>query len=597
MTGDKPWPEVPIGNKDHANAAVVIIGAGISGMCTAIDLIKQNNCKNFIILEKSSGVGGTWHDNKYPGACCDVWSQLYSYSFAQNPFWTREYPGQEEILSYLMGVASHYNLYQHIRFNSTVENATWNDQSKKWKVHVKTAQGSKDAEFNPEYDINADFLVSAVGQLNVPKWPDIDGLEGFEGKVIHSARWDWSYDLKDKKIAVIGNGKAYNTSSRHKPLIRLNTGATAVQIIPEIAKVAKEVGIYQRTPNWVIPRLDAPIPSWTRSLFKYVPPLMWRKRALQMDFREGFYGIIGEPTSAGADEVRKYNQDMLDAAFPHDTIMQDKLRPNYNPGCKRIIISDDYYPTLALDHISLHTEKISSINKTGIEIEGGQQHDYDLIVLATGFQTLDFMHPISMQGYNNTALSSIWSRGAKALYGITVSSMPNFAMLYGPNTNLGHNSIILMIEAQSRYINALISPVLEARTAGLGLSIRPKDSRMNEYNDKLQNELSHSAFADPNCNSWYKTEEGLITNNWSKTVIDYQEMISKVNWEDDYEVEGDGKRVLEKRKVDRIGRVREETVVSNGVLGVMGVMSVAAFVAAGWILKNGGRYGAGLRVR
>ncbi|KAG9683235.1 FAD/NAD(P)-binding domain-containing protein, partial [Aureobasidium melanogenum] len=579
MTGDKPWPEVPIGNKDHANAAVVIIGAGISGMCTAIDLIKQNNCKNFIILEKSSGVGGTWHDNKYPGACCDVWSQLYSYSFAQNPSWTREYPGQEEILSYLMSIASHYNLYQHIRFNSTVESASWDDEAKKWKIHVKTAQGSKDAEFNPEYDISADFLVSAVGQLNVPKWPEIPGLKDFEGKVIHSARWDWSYDLKDKKIAVIGNG------------------ATAVQIIPEIAKVAKEVGIYQRTPNWLIPRLDAPIPSWTRSLFKYVPPLMWRKRALQMDFRESFYGIIGDSTSAGADEVRKYNQAMLDAAFPNNPTMQEKLRPNYNPGCKRIIISDDYYPALALPHVSLITDKISNITKTGIETEGGQHQDYDLIVLATGFKTLDFMHPIQMQGYNNTSLSSIWSQGARALYGITVSSMPNFGMCYGPNTNLGHNSIILMIEAQSRYINALISPVLEARKQGLKLGIRPKDSRMQDYNSKLQTDLSNSAFADPNCNSWYKTSEGLITNNWSNDVITYQNLISKVDWEEDYELEGDGKRVLENRKVDRIGRVKEETVVSNGVLGTIGVVGVAAVVAAGWVFRNGGRHVSSLRVR
>lgn len=178
-------------------------------MCTAIDLVKQNNCKNFIILEKSSGVGGTWHDNKYPGACCDVWSQLYSYSFAQNHAWTREYPGQEEILSYLMGVAQEYNLYQHVRFNTTVENATWDDEAKKWRIHVSTAKGSKDAEFNPEYDISADFLVSAVGQLNVPKWPQIPGLKEFEGKLMHSARWDWSYDLKDKKIAIIGNGMLF----------------------------------------------------------------------------------------------------------------------------------------------------------------------------------------------------------------------------------------------------------------------------------------------------------------------------------------------------------------------------------------------------
>ncbi|KAI4721988.1 cyclohexanone monooxygenase [Aureobasidium sp. EXF-10727] len=578
MAGDKPWPEVPIGNKDHANAAVVIIGAGISGLCTAIDLIKQNNCKNFIILEKSSGVGGTWHDNKYPGACCDVWSQLYSYSFAQNSDWTREYPGQEEILSYLMGVAQQYNLYQHVRFNTTVENATWDDEAKKWRIHVSTAKGSKDAEFNPEYDINADFLVSAVGQLNVPKWPDIPGIKDFKGKLIHSARWDWSYDLRDKKIAVVGNG------------------ATAVQIIPEIAKVASKVGIYQRTPNWLIPRLDAPIPSWTRSLFKYVPPLMWRKRALQMDFRESFYAIIGDTTSSGADEIRKLNKEMLNAAFPDDPQMQEKLLPNYNPGCKRIIISDDYYPTLTLPHVSLITDKISSITATGIATQENETTDYDLIILATGFETLDFMHPIQLHGHNGVPLAKLWHRGAQALYGITVSQLPNFGMLYGPNTNLGHNSIILMIEAQSRYINTLIAPILLARKQGDSLSIRPNDQRVEEYNQNLQHELSASAFADPNCNSWYKTSEGLITNNWSKNVVEYQDMVAEVRWSD-YVIEGTGREVLAAKEKTRIGRVREETRVSNAALAVLGVLSVGAVVVAGWVARGAGRGAGGLRVR
>ncbi|KAI4849199.1 cyclohexanone monooxygenase, partial [Aureobasidium sp. EXF-8845] len=419
MSGDKPWPEVPIGNKDHTNAAVVIIGAGI---CTAIDLIKRNNCKNFILLEKSSGFGGTWHDNKYPGACCDVWSQLYSYSFAQNANWTREYPGQEEILSYLMGVAQEYNLYQHVRFNTTVENATWDDETKKWKVQVSTAKGSKDAEFSAGYVINADFLVSAVGQLNVPKWPKIPGIEEFKGKIIHSARWDWSHDLTGKKIAVVGNVH---------PLMTMDQlGATAVQIIPEIAKVASKVGVYQRTPNWLIPRMDAPISAWTRTLFKYIPPIMHRKRALQMDFREGFYAIVGDTTSEGADEVRQLNAQMLEAAFPNDEEMKKKLLPGYNPGCKRIIISDDYYPALALPHVDLITSSITGITSTGISTSDDKTQDYDIMILATGFETLDFMHPIKMTGYNATPLSKVWSHGAKALYGITVSQMPNFAMLY-----------------------------------------------------------------------------------------------------------------------------------------------------------------------
>ncbi|KAK5699118.1 hypothetical protein LTR97_006767 [Elasticomyces elasticus] len=207
MTGDLPWPEVPIGNKNHADAAVVIIGAGIAGMCTAIDLIKRNNCRNFIILERSAALGGTWqvllrqqiigiqliistrHDNKYPGCCCDVFSTLYSYSFAQNSDWTREYPGQEEILAYLTKVAQDYGLYSHIRFNTQVEEARWDDELKRWRTKVTTPKGSKEAEYSPEYEIKSDFLVSAVGQLNQPALPKIDGLDKFSGKTMHSARW------------------------------------------------------------------------------------------------------------------------------------------------------------------------------------------------------------------------------------------------------------------------------------------------------------------------------------------------------------------------------------------------------------------------
>lgn len=228
MPGDKPWPEVRVGNANHANTAVLIIGAGISGICTAIDLVRQNNCRNFIIVEKSGGVGGTWHDNKYPGCCCDVWSALYSLSFEQNCEWTRLYPGQEEILAYLVGVAQKYKIYEHVRFNTSVENAVWDDEEKKWRVDVKTAEGSKDAEFNPRYEIKADFLVSAVGQLNQPKWPEIDGIDDFLGKKMHSARWDWSYDLQDKKIAILGNGKIsarpherlYSNMSKAAPPLR-----------------------------------------------------------------------------------------------------------------------------------------------------------------------------------------------------------------------------------------------------------------------------------------------------------------------------------------------------------------------------------------
>jgi cation diffusion facilitator CzcD-associated flavoprotein CzcO len=188
-------------------------------MCMAIDLLKRNSLQNFIILEKSSSIGGTWHDNKYPGCCCDVWSMLYSYSFEQNPDWTREYPGQEEILDYLRNVARKYNLYKYIRFNTSVQEAHWDDEKKRWKVDVKVT-GGKDAEFNPDYSIESDFLVSAVGQLNQPQYPDIEGLESFKGKIMHSARWDWSHSLEGKKVGIIGNGTSL---SSHLPIKHTNT--------------------------------------------------------------------------------------------------------------------------------------------------------------------------------------------------------------------------------------------------------------------------------------------------------------------------------------------------------------------------------------
>ncbi|OQO13729.1 hypothetical protein B0A48_01959 [Cryoendolithus antarcticus] len=582
MVGDMPWPEVAVGNANHANTAVLIIGAGLSGMCTAIDLIKRNKCRNFIIVEKSGGIGGTWHDNKYPGCCCDVWSTLYSYSFAQNSDWTREYPGQEEILAYLVKTAQEYGLYKHVRFNTSVENATWDDAAKKWRVKVKTAEGSKDAEFNPEYEIVTDFLVSAVGQLNQPKWPEIEGIKEFKGRVMHSARWDWSYDLKDKKIAVLGNG------------------CTSAQIIPEVVKVAKSITVFQRTPNWVIPRGDAPVSSLWRNMYKFVPPIRWRKRAAQMDFREAFYDAVIDGQSALAGEIRRQSTAMMQAQLPGREDLWEVLTPKYNPGCKRVIISDDYFPTIANPKVSLETRPIVKITASGVTVKdkNGEAADvgteFDLLVCATGFQTTEFLHPIELTGKNGRTLSDVWKTGAQAYYGVTVEAMPNCAMLYGPNTNLGHNSIILMIEAQSRYINGLISPVLHARRNQQSLSLSPKPAKIVAYNQKVQKVLLNSSFNDSSCKSWYKNEAGLITNNWSGTVIEYQDMLSKVELSD-YEVEGDGKAVVEKNPVVNVGRVVEETQVSDRLIAALSVLSVGA-VAAGWLMRNS-KYVSGLRLK
>ncbi|KAF1939657.1 flavin-binding monooxygenase-like protein [Clathrospora elynae] len=588
MGGSQPWPQAPVGNKDHTDAAVVIIGAGISGMCMAIDLIKRNQCHNFIIVEKSSSVGGTWHDNKYPGCCCDVWSMLYSYSFEQNPDWTREYPGQEEILGYLRNVACKYNLYKYIRFNTSVDAATWDDSKNRWKIDVKVT-GGKDAEFNPAYSIECDFLVSAVGQLNQPRYPDIEGLNDFKGKIMHSARWDWSYGLEGRSMGIIGNG------------------ATAAQIIPEILPSTSSLIVYQRSPNWVIPRLDGPISAFKRAVLRYLPPVRWRIRSTQMDFRESFHDAVTDGKSEFAELIRSSCTDMMKSQIPNRPELWDKITPDYNPGCKRVIISDDFYPALANPKTQLETNKIRRITETGIELENGTHHSHDTIVLATGFRTVEFLHPIKITGTQNCSLDSIWCSGATALYGTTVPSLPNFGLFYGPNTNLGHNSIILMIEAQSRYLNTLVSAVLDARNRGERIGIMPKQERTEEFNEGIQEVLKKSSFADPKCASWYKNDEGRITNNWSGTVVQYQEVLSRVDWEDfettvgegaagaageDVTGEQQGTRRVSASKVvfgsgkreTKIGRVREETLVSNTTV-VLGTLSVIAAGAA-WVYRE-----------
>lgn len=583
MGGSQPWPQVPVGNKDHTDAAVVIIGAGISGMCMAIDLIKRNQCHNFIIVEKSSSVGGTWHDSKYPGCCCDVWSMLYSYSFEQNPDWTREYPGQEEILDYLRNVARKYNLYKYIRFNTSVDAATWDDSTNRWKVDV-TVTGAKDAEFNPAYSINCDFLISAVGQLNQPRYPDIEGLQDFKGKIMHSARWDWSYGLEGKNVGIIGNG------------------ATAAQIIPEILPATSSLTIYQRSPNWVIPRLDAPVSALRRAVYRYLPPVRWRVRSSMMDFRESFYDAVIDGKSDFAELIRSSSTDMMKAQLSNKPELWEKLTPDYNPGCKRVIISDDYYPAVASPKTSLETNKIRRITETGIEMEDGTHHEHHMIVLATGFRTVEFLHPIRVTGTQSRALSDIWSGGACALYGTTVPSLPNFGMFYGPNTNLGHNSIILMIEAQSRYLNTLVSAVLDARNRGNRVGLMPRQDKTDVFNDKIQEILKNSSFADPNCASWYKNAEGRITNNWSGTVIEYQEMLSTVHWDDfettnndtagvKQEINDQDKRMNASKVVfghgkqeTKIGRVHEETMVSNTTLALGALSAVAA--GAAWVYRG-----------
>jgi hypothetical protein len=408
----------------------------------------------------------------------------------------------------------------------------------------------------------------------------------------------------------------YVAHARTLYVIRLLTyfllGATAAQIIPEILPSTKDLTVYQRSPNWVIPRLDGPVSPLWRAVYRYLPPIRWRTRAYMMDLRESFYDAVTEGSSTSAELIRTSCLDQMKQQIPEHLDLWEKLTPDYSPGCKRVIISDDYYPAIASPKTTLETNSIRRITETGIEMTDGTHHDHDLIVLATGFRTVEFLHPIKITGANSRPLSEIWSSGASALYGTTVPSLPNFGMFYGPNTNLGHNSIILMIEAQSRYLNGLVSAVLDARSRGERIGLMPKQRRTDEFNDKIQEILKNSSFADPKCASWYKNKEGRITNNWSGTVVEYQKVLEQVDWED-FETTADGMERRDSvigdegvakglsasrvvfgtgREATKVGRVREETVVSNTVLMLGGVGAVAA--GAWWY---GGKMGKRLGIR
>ncbi|KAE8446042.1 hypothetical protein EG329_012550 [Mollisiaceae sp. DMI_Dod_QoI] len=566
MSDPNPSPTVEYGRNTN-RVDVLIIGAGISGMTTAIEMIRKGNGRNFIIVEKGNQVGGTWNDQRYPGCCCDVWSHLYSLSFEPNPNWTREYPGQEEILDYLISIAHKYQLYKHIRFNTSVEEARWDETTNTWQTKINRL-GSKDSEFGKEYTITSDFLVSGVGQLNVPKYPEIDGLDTFKGKSMHSARWDWDYDLKGKRIGIIGNG------------------ATAVQIIPEIAKVCKSLTIFQRTPNWVVPRDDRPISTAKQNILKYVPFIRRRYRASLMDFRESFFDVVFETKSPAHEFMMSASKTHLATQLPGEKYakLREQLQPHYAIGCKRVIITDDYFPTFTRPNVVLETTPIEKITEKGVQVQDGSEHEFDLLVLATGFKTTQFMYPIKIFGSNGRSIEDIWTSGASAYLGITVPSMPNFSMLYGPNTNLGHNSIILMIEAQALYINALIKQIRRARQKGCNVRIEPKATVAQAYNDEIQARLKISAFADPNCNSWYKNESGLITNNWSDAVIPYQKRTSTIHW-DDFDITGTGADVVKTEEKTSWPRVIEETQISNAAI-LTGLITAAGAVAAGAFYRN-----------
>eukprot|EP01102_Stenamoeba_stenopodia_P007667 TRINITY_DN2164_c0_g1_i1.p1 TRINITY_DN2164_c0_g1~~TRINITY_DN2164_c0_g1_i1.p1 ORF type:complete len:555 (+),score=129.10 TRINITY_DN2164_c0_g1_i1:68-1732(+) len=468
---------------------VAIIGTGFAGICTAVQLKRQLGIDSFIVFEKGPEVGGTWRENTYPGAACDVPSHLYSFSFETKPDWSRKYSTQPEILEYLQNVAKKYDVYPHVRFSTEVVSATWDESIEAWRLR------SKNTRTNVELEEVFNVIVSGVGQLHRPQVPY--DVEKFQGHHFHSAHWDSNYDFKNKTIAVVG------------------TGPSSIQFVPEVATQVSKLYLYQRSPGWLVPRLDYAYPEFVKTIFKYVPFVATIYRYyLYLYFEKNFLAFKNGFSATISKAIQDMSISYMKKAIEDPELIK-KLIPDYPVGCKRLLISDNWYDTLARENVEVVVEPILEITKTGIRTTAGER-DVDCIVFGTGFKSLQFLAPMEIYGRNNVSLQKKWEEGAEAYYGLNVTGFPNLFILYGPNTNLGHNSIIFMLECQVNYTLEMIKTMIYNNVKSLELT----PTAHSEFNATLQNELSQTVFA-ADCNSWYKTKSGKITNNWSNFTVSY----------------------------------------------------------------------------
>ena len=487
-------------NMDH-NTPIAIIGAGLGGLAAAIRL-KQAGYRNFSIFEKANRVGGTWAQNTYPGCSCDVPVALYQFSFAPAIHWTNTFPSAPEMQIYCEQLVAQFELGAHLKLGCEVTSAVWADANTHWLV--TTADGATQV---------AGAIISALGQLNRPLIPKFDGQGEFKGATMHSAAWDHSVDMKGKRVGVIGSA------------------ASAVQLIPEVAKIAGRLTVFQLTPNYVGPRGDRKINPSEVALLMTNPvaamDLGNRQRQLIFDNAEGFFwqafSWTPEGRAAYSDLARSHLEHQID-----DDVLRAKLTPDYPIGCKRFLFADNFYPALCLSHVELETAEIAAFDQTGIMTSDGIHHDLDVIIYATGFVASDWQWSMQVEGRASTTLDEVWRDGPQAYLGITTTGFPNFFMIYGPHTNLGHNSITFMIERQIDYIVAACDGLKARGAKVMDVTLAAQTA----FFDTLQTQLAYTVWADPSCNSWYKNAKGEITQNWAGNCEDYAEAVKNVIWED-----------------------------------------------------------------
>lgn len=468
---------------------LLIIGTGFSGLAAAIRL-QQEGEDDFLLLERSHEIGGVWRDNTYPGCACDVPSHLYSFSFAPNPEWHHYFARREEIQQYLKNCVERFQLKDHIRFNQEMTRAEWNEPTGEWRVETVSET------------YYARFLVLATGNLSEPAIPELSGLEAFAGETFHSARWPSNFSAKDRKIAVVG------------------TGASAVQFIPQIQKVAKSVTVFQRTPAWILPRIDHAISSRTKDLFRTLPvlqKLIRLKIYLKLEF--AVLAFLNPRLMKKAQEKALTH---LRSQVSNEKLQQ-ALTPRYVMGCKRILLSDDFYPAMAQSNVALVTNGIQEVRPDGVLDSHGVLHPADTLIFGTGFVTKESPMAGRIFGSQRASLSSVWNGSPQAYLGTMVSGFPNFFLMNGPNTGLGHSSMVYMYEAVAEQLVKALS-YMRKNQADI---IEVRSMAQEVYSHQVASQMRTTVWETGGCQSWYLNSKGKNSSLWPGYSFRFRQLLKK----------------------------------------------------------------------
>lgn len=464
---------------------VIVVGTGFSGLCMGVKL-REAGEDDFVLLERAHEVGGTWRDNTYPGCGCDVPSHLYSFSFAPNPNWSRLYAPQAEILAYLKDVARRFDLIRHIRFGTNLVGARYDETRRLWVVRAEDGRV-----------FEGEVLVSGMGGLSNPLVPDLPGLARFRGRVFHSATWEHDHDLSGRRVAVVGSG------------------ASAIQFVPAIAPLVDRLDYYQRTPPWVIPKDDRPLTERERADFAAHPWRQQMQRLSQYWLMEArFLAFKYKPEWMQL--VARMGRHRIERSI-RDPQRRAQVTPDYTPGCKRLLISNDYYPALARTNVDVITDGIREVTETGIVTQDGTLREVDTLIFGTGFKVADPIPKGTVYGRGGLDLADAWRDGPEAYMGIAVAGFPNFFMLMGPNTGLGHNSMVFMIESQAHYIVEALKAMRERRLRTLEVRPAAQTRFVNEVQQQLQRTVWQSG-----CKSWYLTAQGRNISLWPGFTFTYR---------------------------------------------------------------------------